>query len=205
MAASTPSTDPSHSTTSAGKSILSMLKTPQSQFERNTTAHAASELEAIATRSKKLLGAPGIATRSDRTLLGAPGIATRSDRTLLGAPGRTTRSNDAISLLFLLANIATTSKALVTTSDALVTTGNKTQQRSIIGLLQGSGRQRCSAWCSWWLWPTGPGPGEANSSDLRCEKLLVASLLLVVRPGAPNSVRSLLVAMPGAPSSFLFM
>ena len=31
--------------------------------------------------------------------------------------------------------------------------------------------------------------------------LLVASLLLVVRPGAPSSVRSLLVAMPGAPSS----
>ena len=32
-----------------------------------------------------LLGAPGIAPRSDRTLLGAPGIATRSDRTLPGA------------------------------------------------------------------------------------------------------------------------
>ena len=32
----------------------------------------------FATRSKKLLGAPGIATRSDRTLLGAKGIATRS-------------------------------------------------------------------------------------------------------------------------------
>ena len=30
---------------------------------------------------------------------------------------------------------------------------------------------------------------------------LLASLLLVVRPGAPSSVRSLLVAMPGAPSS----
>ena len=35
--------------------------------------------------------------------------------------------------------------------------------------------------------------------------LLVASLLLVVRPGAPSSVRLLLVAMPGAPSSFLSM
>ena len=30
------------------------------------------------TRNKKLLGAPGIATRSDRTLLGAPGLTTRS-------------------------------------------------------------------------------------------------------------------------------
>ena len=30
-----------------------------------------------------------------RTLLGAKGIATRSDRTLLGAPGLTTRSKDA--------------------------------------------------------------------------------------------------------------
>ena len=30
-------------------------------------------------------------------------------------------------------------------------------------------------------------------------------MLLVVRPGAPSSVRSLLVARPGAPSSFLFL
>ena len=34
--------------------------------------------------------------------------------------------------------------------------------------------------------------------------LLVASLLLVVRPGAPSSFL-FLVAMPGAPSSFLFL
>ena len=33
--------------------------------------------------------------------------------------------------------------------------------------------------------------------------VLVASLLLVVRPGAPSSVRTLLVAMPFAPSSVL--
>ena len=30
-------------------------------------------------------------------------------------------------------------------------------------------------------------------------------MLLVVMPGAPSSVRSLLVAMPFAPSSFLFL
>ena len=36
--------------------------------------------------------------------------------------------------------------------------------------------------------------------------LLISSFLfLVVRPGAPSSVRSLLVAMPGAPSSFLLL
>ena len=42
------------------------------------------------------------------------------------------------------------------------------------------------------------------------EEPLVASLLLVVRPGAPSSflllvVRMLLVAMLGAPSSFLLL
>ena len=54
----------------------------------------ANQQKVLAARSKELLGAPGIATRSDRTLLGAPGIATRSDRTLLGAPGIATRSKD---------------------------------------------------------------------------------------------------------------
>ena len=43
-----------------------------------------------ATQPWKLLGAPGLTTRSKK-LLGAPGIATRSKK-LLGAPGHTTRS-----------------------------------------------------------------------------------------------------------------
>ena len=41
--------------------------------------------------SKKLLGAPGIATRS-KELLGAPGLTTRSKKLLAGL---TTRSKDA--------------------------------------------------------------------------------------------------------------
>ena len=36
----------------------------------------------LKSRIQKLLGAKGIATRSDRTLLGAPGRTTRSDQTL---------------------------------------------------------------------------------------------------------------------------
>ena len=81
----------------------------------------ATRSKGIATRSKcltssnkKLLGAPGLTTRSNRTLLGAKGIATRSKcltsnnkklvetsallvgaRTLLGAKGIATRSMDA--------------------------------------------------------------------------------------------------------------
>ena len=46
-------------------------------------------LEAIASRNKKLLGAPGIATRNKK-LLGAPGIATRNKK-LLGTPGIASR------------------------------------------------------------------------------------------------------------------
>ena len=61
------------------------------QFHRANTSHervstpnptllkaVASRLEAIAISNKKLLGAPGLTTRSVRTLLGAPGIATSS-------------------------------------------------------------------------------------------------------------------------------
>ena len=47
-------------------------------------------------------------------LLGAPGIATNGAKKLLVSP-------EVISLLFLIANIVTTSKAPVTTSVALVT------------------------------------------------------------------------------------
>ena len=43
---------------------------------------------------KKLLGAPGIATRSKNATNGAPGRTTRSKK-LLGAPGIATRSKDA--------------------------------------------------------------------------------------------------------------
>ena len=44
-----------------------------------------------------------------------------------------------------------------------------------------------------------------GQEHLLCPLLLVTSLLLVVRPGAASSVRSLLVAMPFAPSSFLLL
>ena len=49
------------------------------------------------------------------------------------------------------------------------------------------------------------GLGHSDSSFLYSfPLLLVASLLLVVRPGALSSIRSLLVAMPFAPRSVLF-
>ena len=50
---------------------------------------------------------------------------------------------------------------------------------------------------------------SAGKEIQRCNKLcsvaLVASLLLVVRPGAPFVASLLLVAMPGSPSSFLLL
>ena len=49
----------------------------------------------MTTSNKKLLGAPGLATR--RTLLGAPGLATGSKK-LLGAPGIASSSKIATRL-----------------------------------------------------------------------------------------------------------
>ena len=49
-------------------------------------------LLALLLGARTLLGAKGIATRSDRTLLGAPGLTTRSKDATNGAPGIAARS-----------------------------------------------------------------------------------------------------------------
>ena len=68
-------------------SVLSMSKSPLSQFGRQVFKNARNGTKSIATRSKKLLGAPGLTT-SNKKLLG-----TRAS--LLVTKGIATRSKDA--------------------------------------------------------------------------------------------------------------
>ena len=145
--------------------------------------------KAIATRKKKLLGAPGIATRSDRTLLGAPPGLTTRNKKLVGC--RPSRLGWRPWLLNLLQNIKTAEDL----DEGL-------HGQAATYALGGLGCRQVDV-------NVGVGNLESNDFNLtKCHRAIAdgdepgapsSFLFLVAMPGAPSSVRSLLVVRPGAP------